>query len=89
MEYREDGTGTNYYKVGGTVHEAGGGWSMNNTTGEVRSTSEDGQTSKIMHTITFEDDNTYFTLYTECYDPATGQIVETGEFKDVYVRSQE
>lgn len=44
---------------------------------------------KIASPVTFEDDNTYSTAYTECYDPATGQIVATGEFKDVWVRSQQ
>lgn len=89
VEYREDGTGTNYYKAGDTVHEAGGGWSMNTTTGQIRTTKEGSEEAKVAPPITFEDDNTYFTAYTECYDPATGQIVATGEFKDVYVRSQQ
>lgn len=89
VEYREDGTGTNYYKVGNKVYEDGGGWSMNNTTGQIRTTKEGSEEAKIAPPITFEDDNTYSTAYTECYDPATGQIVATGEFKDVYVRSQQ
>ena len=89
VEYREDGTGKNYYKAGNNVHEAGGGWSFNNTTMQIRATKEGNEDAKVGNPITFEDDNTYSTAYTECYDPATGQIVATGEFKDVYVRSQE
>lgn len=89
VEYREDGTGTNYYKAGDKEYESGGRWSINNTTCEVRTTSEDGQTTNTTPAITFEDDNTYSFIYPECYDPATGQIVAKGEFKDVYVRSQQ
>ena len=86
-EWREDGTGTTYYKAGGKEYKDGGGWSMNNTTGEIRTTKEGREEANIMPKFTFENDDTFSQTYTECYDPATGQIVETGEFKDVYVRS--
>lgn len=89
VEYREDGTGTNYYKAGDTVHEAGGGWSFNNTTMQIRATKEGNEDAKVGDPITFEDDNTYSQAYEDAYNPATGEIVESGEFKDVYVRSQE
>lgn len=89
VEYREDGTGTNYYKAGDTVHEVGGGWSFNNTTMQIRATKEGNEDAKVGDPITFEDDNTYSQAYEDAYNPATGEIVESGEFKDVYVRSQE
>lgn len=89
VEYREDGTGKNYYKAGNKEYEMGGGWSFNNKTFQVRTTKEGSEEVKIASPVTFEDDNTYSTAYTECYDPATGQIVATGEFKDVWVRSQQ
>nr|DAY46776.1 MAG TPA: hypothetical protein [Caudoviricetes sp.] len=89
VEYREDGTGTNYYKAGNNVHEAGGGWSFNNTTMQIRATKEGNEDAKVGDPITFEDDNTYSQTYEDAYNPATGEIVESGEFKDVYVRSQE
>lgn len=89
VEYREDGTGKNYYKAGNKEYEMGGGWSFNNKTFQVRTTKEGSEEAKVASPVTFEDDNTYSTAYTECYDPATGQIVATGEFKDVWVRSQQ
>ena len=88
-EYREDGTGTFYFKVGDKEYKDGGGWRMNNTTGEMRTTKEGSEEVKNAPLITFEDDNTFSSTYTECYDPVTSQIVAIGEFKDVYVRSQQ
>lgn len=87
-EWREDGTGTLYFKAGSNEYKSSGAWSMNNTTSVIRTTSKDGQKTTLIP-ITFENDNTYSQDSEQAYDPVTGQIVETGEFKDVYVRSQE
>ena len=86
-EWREDGTGTLYFKAGSNEHKSSGAWSMNNTTSVVRTMSKDGQATMIP--VTFEDDNTYSQASEQAYDPEKGEIVETGEFKDVYVRVQE
>lgn len=86
-EWREDGTGTLYFKAGSNEHKSSGAWSMNNTTSVVRTMSKDGQATMIP--VTFEDDNTYSQASEAAYDPEKGEIVETGEFKDVYVRVQE
>lgn len=89
IEYHEDGTGTYYLKMGESEYKNSGKWDMNNTTVEIRTLSKDDGTVKSVTRITFEGDDAYSFTYTENLDVTTGEVMETGEFKDVWVRVQQ
>ncbi len=59
---------------------------MNCTTGTVRWTAENGQSSTA--DVAIEADGTLSVYYSNSFDPVTGQSV-AGEYRDVMVRAQE
>ncbi len=84
--YREDGTFTAYSRSGEHEFTSNTKWVVNNITGEVRWTAEDGQSSTV--NVTIETDGTLSVFYSNNFDPVTGQSI-AGEYKDVMVRAQE
>ena len=84
--YREDGTFTAYSRSGEHEFTSNTKWVVNNITGEVRWTAEDGQSSTV--NVTIETDGTLSVFYSNNFDPVTGLSI-AGEYKDVMVRAQE
>ena len=84
--YRANGTFTAYSRSGEHEFTSETNWVVNCTTGTVRWTAEDGQTSTA--DIAIEADGTLSVFYANNFDPVTGQSV-AGEYKDVMVRAQE
>ena len=84
--YRANGTFTAYSRTGEHEFTSDTNWVVNCTTGTVRWTAENGQSSTA--TVTIEADGTLSVFYANSFDPVTGQSV-AGEFKDVMVRAQE
>lgn len=84
--YRADATFTAYSRTGEHEFTSDTNWVVNCTTGTVRWTAEDGQSSTA--NVAIEADGTLSVFYANSFDPVTGQSV-AGEYKDVMVRAQE
>lgn len=84
-EYRKQGDVKFHSRMGDQVSEGVAMWSVNCTTGEmVWQLLPDGKNQSTQH-VTVEGD-TMTILYSQSFDPATGQVLE-GEFKDILIRS--
>lgn len=83
--YRPDGTASSYSRVGDQEQTVDMKWTANQRTGTIVWTNPENEAQSLTMQVELEGDDTLNMLYSQNFDPATGQAIE-GEFKDVMKR---